>query len=103
MSRRSCTQIKRMISDRLAHRWNCALLLDEADVLLAKPISNQKLMTRKADLTREAVTAVPNRDVARTLGLILQAPERVCQGHSKAIGHQHDRRADGPVVAEMSH
>ncbi len=34
----------------LAHRWNCVLLLDEADVFLAK--------RNKTDLRRNAVTSV---------------------------------------------
>ena len=54
---------------RLAHRWGCVLLLDEADVFLAKQ--------NKTDLRRNAVTSVFLRSLEYYAGILFLTTNRV--------------------------
>lgn len=54
---------------RLAHRWGCVLLLDEADVFLAK--------RSKTDLRRNAVTSVFLRSLEYYAGILFLTTNRV--------------------------
>lgn len=53
----------------LAHKWGCVLLLDEADVFLAK--------RSKADLRRNAVTSVFLRSLEYYAGILFLTTNRV--------------------------
>ena len=54
---------------RLAHKWGCVLLLDEADVFLAK--------RNKTDLRRNAVTSVFLRSLEYYAGILFLTTNRV--------------------------
>lgn len=54
---------------RLAHKWGCVLLLDEADVFLAKRTKN--------DLRRNAVTSVFLRSLEYYAGILFLTTNRV--------------------------
>lgn len=54
---------------RLAHKWGCVLLLDEADVFLAK--------RSKTDLRRNAVTSVFLRSLEYYAGILFLTTSRV--------------------------
>jgi SpoVK/Ycf46/Vps4 family AAA+-type ATPase len=54
---------------RMAHKWGCVLLLDEADVFLAK--------RNKTDLRRNAVTSVFLRSLEYYAGILFLTTNRV--------------------------
>lgn len=54
---------------RLAHKWGCVLLLDEADVFLAK--------RNRTDLRRNAVTSVFLRSLEYYAGILFLTTNRV--------------------------
>lgn len=54
---------------RLAHKWGCVLLLDEADVFLAK--------RNKTDLRRNAVTSIFLRSLEYYAGILFLTTNRV--------------------------
>lgn len=62
-------ETKLHLNFRLAHRWGCVLLLDEADVFLAK--------RNKTDLRRNAVTSVFLRSLEYYAGILFLTTNRV--------------------------
>ncbi|KAH7144593.1 hypothetical protein B0J13DRAFT_47647 [Dactylonectria estremocensis] len=62
-------ETKLQLNFRLAHRWGCVLLLDEADVFLAK--------RNKTDLRRNAVTSVFLRCLEYYAGILFLTTNRV--------------------------
>ncbi|KAJ9156114.1 AAA family ATPase [Pleurostoma richardsiae] len=67
----TATEVERNLyhNFRLAHKWGCVLLLDEADVFLAK--------RNKSDLRRNAVTSVFLRSLEYYAGILFLTTNRV--------------------------